>query len=471
MKSYGILSSIKRDSNGFDASGEYSCKDLFDNSQDGICVISADGKIDYMNKACDEFLEIVKSAYTGKNISQVKLDSAILTAFQNRQHVHVRCTRINNSIPVSISVSPIYADRVFKGVIAMYRYEKPALRFTGSGRAIEKDSHEFNLSSKLNHAFDEIITQSLKMKESLLMAQRASESDSTVLLRGESGTGKEMVAKAIHKASKRSNAPFVAVNCAAIPSTLLESELFGHEQGSFTGAFRRKLGKFEQADGGTIFFDEIGDMPPEMQIKILRVLQEREFERVGGFETIRCNVRVISATHRNLEEAIVKETFREDLYYRLNVIPICLPPLRERKEDIPELVEHFIQKISKKMTTSIKYISDEALSCFLSYHWPGNIREMENLVERLMVLGYGESIEYQSLPIHIKNICQINKRENRQPLLNLNEDDDIAKLEDYEKEILRFALKRFGSYNATGKALGITHKTVACKAKKYNLVY
>jgi transcriptional regulator with PAS, ATPase and Fis domain len=341
----------------------------------------------------------------------------------------------------------------------------------GFKETVRKGSVTFNDRSKLNCAFDDIITQSQNMKESLLMAQRASESDSTVLLRGESGTGKEMVAKAIHKASKRSNAPFVAVNCAAIPSTLLESELFGHEQGSFTGAFRRKLGKFEQADGGTIFFDEIGDMSPEMQIKILRVLQEREFERIGGFETIRCNVRIISATHRNLEEAITKETFREDLYYRLNVIPIFLPPLRERKEDIPELVEHFMQKLQKRIATNVKSMSDKVLNYFYNYYWPGNIREMENLIERLLVLCSGERVDYEELMIYIKNENGYGKRESYQLLLNLNEDDEIAKLEDYEKEILRFALKRFGSFNATGKALGITHKTVAYKAKKYNLIY
>ena len=319
-------------------------------------------------------------------------------------------------------------------------------------------------------AFNDIVTQNKKMKDSLFIAQRASTSNSTILLRGESGTGKEMVAKAIHKASNRSNAPFVTVNCAAIPSTLLESELFGHEQGSFTGAYRKKLGKFEQADGGTIFFDEIGDMPPEMQVKILRVLQEREFERVGGFETIRCNVRIISATHRNLEEAIAKEVFREDLYYRLNVIPIWLPPLRERKEDITELTGHFVQKICNKINITTKFFSNEVLNCFYRYHWPGNVREMENLIERLMVLCAGEYIEYEDLPSYIKNICVFEKREGCKSLLNLNDDGEIAKLEDYEKEILRYALKRFGSYNATGKALGITHKTVACKAKKYNLI-
>ena len=208
-----------------------------------------------------------------------------------------------------------------------------------------------------------------------------------------------------------------------------------------------------------------------MQVKILRVLQEREFERVGGFETIRCNVRIISATHRNLEEAIAKEVFREDLYYRLNVIPIWLPPLRERKEDITELTGHFVQKICNKINITTKFFSNEVLNCFYRYHWPGNVREMENLIERLMVLCAGEYIEYEDLPSYIRNICVFEKREGCKSLLNLNDDGEIAKLEDYEKEILRYALKRFGSYNATGKALGITHKTVACKAKKYNLIF
>jgi len=335
----------------------------------------------------------------------------------------------------------------------------------------QKDSGSTYTSTfRLHEAFDGIVTQSNTMKLSLLMAHRASKSDSTVLLRGESGTGKEMVARAIHRASKRCNAPFVAVNCAAIPSTLLESELFGHEQGSFTGAIRKKLGKFELADAGTIFFDEIGDMPQEMQVKILRVLQEKEFERVGGYEAIRCYVRIISATHRNLEESIAKENFREDLYYRLNVIPIFLPSLRERKEDISGLIDHFVQKLNKKMGTNIKFLSEQALNCFYKYHWPGNVREMENLIERLMVLSSGDRIEYEDLPSHVKNVCVLRESKNGHSLLNLDENAEIAKLEDYEKEILRCALKRFGSFNATGKALGITHKTVACKAKKYKLI-
>jgi transcriptional regulator with PAS, ATPase and Fis domain len=262
----------------------------------------------------------------------------------------------------------------------------------------------------------------------------------------------------------------VTVNCGAIPGTLLESELFGYEQGAFTGAVRRKLGKFEQANEGTIFLDEIGDMPPEMQVKLLRVIQEREFQRVGGIDTIKCNLRIIAATNRNLEEAIEKGEFREDLYYRINVIPICLPSLCERKEDIPMLVRHFTEKTGIASGKVGIRLSEEALGCLCRYNWPGNVRELENLIERLVVLSDKELIELQDLPSEISSLYDINVNDNGCSLINIDESGRIATLEEYEREIITHALKRFGSFNATGKALGITHKTVATKAKKYNII-
>lgn len=233
------------------------------------------------------------------------------------------------------------------------------------------------------------------------MVEQVASFDTTVLITGESGTGKEVVARAIHAQSKRRDKPFVAVNCGAIPSELLESELFGHEKGAFTGAINSRKGRFELADGGTLFLDEIGDMSLPMQVKILRVLQERSFERVGGIKSQRCDVRVVAATHRNLEDAIVKGSFREDLYYRLNVFPIETPPMRERLEDLPLLIEDLTSQLQRATRGTVQ-LAPETISVLRSYHWPGNVRELSNLVERLAVLHPGATVRPQDLPSRYK---------------------------------------------------------------------
>jgi len=220
--------------------------------------------------------------------------------------------------------------------------------------------------------------------------------ESTVLITGETGTGKELIARAIHKRSNRSSRAFVAVNCAAIPESLIASELFGHEKGSFTGAMQRRIGKFEAAEGGTIFLDEVGDLPAETQVALLRVLQEHEFERVGGSRPIPSNVRIVAATNRDLETAIASGEFRSDLYYRLNVFPIELPPLRERKPDIPLLAEYFIDRYSKNAGKRIKGISKKTLDLLISYHWPGNIRELQNVIERSLIVNESENFTVDS---------------------------------------------------------------------------
>jgi len=220
----------------------------------------------------------------------------------------------------------------------------------------------------------------------LARAAKVAPTDSTVLIMGETGTGKELIARAIHKRSKRSKRPFISVNCAAVPSSLIMSELFGHEKGAFTGAVQRRLGRFELAEGGTIFLDEVGDLPMETQIALLRVLQEREFERVGGTEVLRADVRVISATNCDLQAAIADGAFRSDLYYRLNVFPIKLPPLRERKEDVPLLVNYFVDRYAKRAGKKIKHIQKKALEALQEYSWPGNVRELQNVIERSLII-------------------------------------------------------------------------------------
>jgi two-component system nitrogen regulation response regulator GlnG len=247
-----------------------------------------------------------------------------------------------------------------------------------------------------------IIGRTEQMQQVYKMIGMVADRDVTVLIEGESGTGKELIARAIHRHSKRGKRPFVTVNCAAIPHELLESELFGHEKGSFTGATATTIGKFQQADGGTMFLDEVGDMDLNLQAKLLRVLQEKEFYRVGGRDPIRVDVRIIAATHQNLELAVTQKRFREDLYYRLNVIPLYLPPLRERREDIPLLIDYFLQRFETDLGTGRKFLSNEARRILLSYHWGGNIRELENVMKRAMVLTTSSVILPQHLPVSIR---------------------------------------------------------------------
>lgn len=323
---------------------------------------------------------------------------------------------------------------------------------------------ELEKQNQVHEAFEIIVGQSNSLKSALKLSSKAAVTSATVVLRGESGTGKELVAKAIHLASKRAKQAFIKVNCAAIPENLLESELFGHEKGAFTGASSQKLGKFELAHGGTLFLDEIGELNFNLQAKILRALQEKEIQRVGGNETLRVDVRIITATHRNLEEMVAKGLFREDLYYRLNVIAIDLPPLRARKDDIRLLTEHLIQKIAAHEGLEVKQVTEEVFKQFMKYSWPGNIRELENVLTRGLTLAEGDYIDLSCIPPYLLS-GTFRPQEGLIQLPN----NELAKLEDYDKAIIKKALERHGSYNKAAKVLGITHRTVALKAKKYEL--
>ncbi len=316
---------------------------------------------------------------------------------------------------------------------------------------------------KQKYQFDNIIGNSGAMKEVFKAMEKVINSKISVLILGESGTGKELVARAIHyNDKKRANKPFVAVNCSALPETLLESELFGHEKGSFTGATNRRIGKFEQADGGTIFLDEVGLMSPATQAKVLRVLEDQTFERVGGNELIQVDVRVISATNTDLEEAIKKNEFREDLYYRLNKYPIKLPPLRDRKEDIPVLTAHFIKKYAKQEEKQIDDISPEALELLMAYNWPGNVRELENAIERAVVLASTNKITTKDLPPAVRSIGERKIYESDETLATW-----IEKLE--EQALRQALLENEGNISKTAKKLGIGRATIYRKAKKYGL--
>ncbi|HLE40630.1 MAG TPA: sigma-54 dependent transcriptional regulator [Nitrospirota bacterium] len=315
------------------------------------------------------------------------------------------------------------------------------------------------------YKFDEIVSASHDMEEALNLAGRVAASNATVLLRGESGTGKELVARAIHYHSPRANFPLVKVNCAALPETLLESELFGHEKGAFTGATAKRIGRFEAADTGTVFLDEIGELTPGMQVKLLRVLQEREFERLGGNQTIKVDVRVIAATNRDLEQAMREGKFREDLYYRLNVVSVVIPPLRERKEDVPELLDHFIKKYSQANRKKISGVSAEVRDLLMRYSYPGNVRELENIVERAVVLSKGGTITSADLPLHLRTVESEEKICVRKSGSSLNETLDTM-----ERGIILDALKESGGVQTrAAEKLGISERVLRYKLKKFKI--
>ncbi len=314
-----------------------------------------------------------------------------------------------------------------------------------------------------------LVAQSPSMKRILRIVEKAAASDTTILLNGETGTGKGVLARLIHECSPRRGRPFVPINCGATPEGLLESEFFGYRRGAFTGAVADTPGKFELADGGTVFLDEIGDMSPELQVKVLRVLEEGEFEPVGGRETIRINVRIIAATHRDLEEEVQKGAFREDLFYRLHVIPIVLPPLRERRSDIPFLAEHFLEESARRNRRPPMRLSAEALEALVHYPWYGNVRELRNLIERLVVLKEGDLLGLEDLPEKIRAAHPL--RERRRAALPAVEGISLpAAVQEFEKALIRSALEKAGGvkYRAA-ELLQIKRTTLLEKIKRYQL--
>jgi DNA-binding NtrC family response regulator len=330
---------------------------------------------------------------------------------------------------------------------------------------LSRENRELREQLREKFKVDFIISASRRMEEALNLVKRVAPSVATVLILGESGTGKELVARAIHYSSPRADQPLVKVNCAALPENLLESELFGHEKGAFTGAVGRRIGRFEQADQGTIFLDEIGDLSPLLQSKLLRVLQEKEFERVGSSQTLKVDVRVIAATNHNLEEAIQKGTFREDLYYRLNVVTISLPPLRERKEDIPPLIEHFLKKYSRENQKPVVSLSKEAKDLLMNYPYPGNIRELENIIERAVVLCRGDSITTQDLPLNLQESKAEDLMKEMAGGRTLRET-----LEEIERLQINQALeKSHGVQTKAAEELGISERVLRYKMKKYGI--
>ncbi|MFH1808601.1 MAG: sigma-54 dependent transcriptional regulator [Pseudomonadota bacterium] len=315
-----------------------------------------------------------------------------------------------------------------------------------------------------------IVGSSEVMKEVLRIVEKVARADTTVFIRGDSGTGKELIARAIHDGSERRARPFVTVSCAALAESLLESELFGHEKGSFTGAVKRKLGRFELADGGTLFLDEIGDVPMSVQTKLLRVLQERTFERVGGEEPVHVDVRVISATHRDIGEMVRQGSFREDLYYRLHIVPIELPPLRDRPSDLETLARHFVAKLGPRTNPLVKDIAPEAVVALRAYRWPGNVRELENAIEQSLVFAEGQVLQAHDLPAFLTGVHRPSPAS--APLAQLDDDDRPLDeiLETLEKSLILRAFKKArGVKTETARLLGIKTSALYYKLDKYSI--
>ncbi|MCR4289976.1 MAG: sigma-54 dependent transcriptional regulator [Candidatus Scalindua sp.] len=328
-------------------------------------------------------------------------------------------------------------------------------------RALRKELEE-------RFGFDNIIGKSHRIQEVYDIVTQVADTDATVLITGETGTGKELVAHAIHHNSNRKNSPFVVMNCSALPETLLETELFGHEEGAFTGAIKQRTGKFEHADRGTVFFDEMSNLPLSVQAKLLRLLQEKSFERIGGNQTIKVDVRVVAATNKDLSKLSEEGSFRNDLYYRLNVVPIQLPPLRERREDIPLLISHFIEKYNKAFKKDIKSISQNALNILMSYHWPGNVRELENLVERAVIMMKGHIINEEDILIP----TQKNQIGGLKGLFDSKITDSSLEgfLAHCEEAYINKLLRRHkGRIDSSAKISGIDSKTLYRKMKKYDI--
>jgi two-component system NtrC family response regulator len=323
-----------------------------------------------------------------------------------------------------------------------------------------RENRELRQALQERHRVEGVLGDSGLMQEVLSLVRRVASSDATVLIHGESGTGKELIAKAIHYASRRADGPLVRVNCAALPETLLESELFGHERGAFTGAIATRRGRFEVAQGGTLFLDEIGDLPAHLQVKLLRVLQEREIERVGASHPIAVDVRVLAATHRDLEDLVRQERFRDDLYYRLNVVTITVPPLRARREDIPVLLDHFVRKFAQANGRVIRGVTREAREALLRYDYPGNVRELENLVERAVVLTRDDVIGLADLPLTLQAPAPEAGRDRTLP----------AAVEGLERRMIGEALARAGSVQTrAAEILGISERGLRYKLRKYGL--
>lgn len=433
---------------------------ILETAHEGMLAVNEEGFITYSNSKAGALLRAKGVELAGKHISRFMPGSpalGVLTSgvgYTETEEIYHQGYKILHFI---VTAKPIQGWEKIAGVVISFRDISEARRLV------------YDLSgANLNFSFADIISESRIMEHVKEQALRVALGNSTVLITGESGTGKELFARAIHFASDRQKGPFVTVNCGAIPEALLESELFGYVGGAFTGALEKgKVGKFELADGGTVFLDEIGDMPLHLQVKLLHVLQKKTFERVGGNKPVHVDVRVIAATNRDLEKMILEKEFREDLYYRLNVIPIKIPPLRERREDIPLLVDHMLEKYSEIINKEVQFCSPEVMHAFKDYHWPGNVRELENAVEYAVTMCFDGIMRADALPPRIKRFLY----SGQEPANCSNSLQD--QLKDFEKNIIMNLLEQYGHLQEgklkIARELGISRATLYRKLSEYRL--
>ncbi|SPF40294.1 Transcriptional regulator containing PAS, AAA-type ATPase, and DNA-binding domains [Candidatus Desulfosporosinus infrequens] len=414
---------------------------ILNSVQEAIEVAGIDGKIKYVNPSFSRVTSIPAVQRIGYNIFDVSPNGALARSIRTHEPVFAHRALVGGtSVDVISNASPIVVDGQMEGAVVVFQpltdIYKLMEQLKASNQVINELQSRLNQISTSSYTFDDLIGSHPEFESALNLAHKAAKSNSTILITGESGTGKELFAHAIHGASLRRNKPFIKVNCAAIPETLLESEFFGHEKGAFTGAVKTKLGKMELANGGTIFLDEIGDMNPYLQAKLLRVLQDMEFERVGGTKPIKVDVRVISATNRNLYEMAKQGNFREDLFYRLNVLELRLPPLRKHKEDIPAYVHSLIAKFNRKFGKHVMGLTAQAEELLMQYNWPGNIRELQNVLERAIVTVEDEIISHKHMLNFVDSQNSIKKEQ-----MSL----EIMPIQQMEKQMIQLALQHYGN--------------------------
>ncbi|AFM39752.1 PAS domain S-box [Desulfosporosinus acidiphilus SJ4] len=444
--------------------------EILNNINDVVLVIDLDTTIVYANEAYAKILGVPVEKVLGRRLDTIEPDSKTITSLRTgRVSNNGRSYLDSLNIDVVGSSFPLYhgkkiigAVSIFKNITDVVHLNRELERSQGVADYLKEQLVQWE---KLPLSFKEYVGQNNQLKETLILAAKVAPTDSTVLILGESGVGKEVLARAIHNSSRRPDKPMIKVNCAAIPEALLESELFGYEEGAFTGAKRGgKLGKFELAHGGTIFFDEIGDMSLTMQAKLLRVLQEKEFERVGGTKTIKVDVRVIAATNRDLKSMIENETFRRDLYYRLNIVPLHLTPLRQRKDDLLALAKTFLDQNSRLVGRELS-LTPQVVRILQAYEWPGNIRELQNVIEHASIVCSNGSIEVHHLPAYIipANNQNLNQIDEEKPF------DVKAAFCRVEKELILSALAAFNNRTKAMHALGISRRSFYEKLRKYGI--
>ncbi|GAB4330868.1 MAG: sigma-54 dependent transcriptional regulator [Candidatus Abyssubacteria bacterium] len=440
-------------------------RSIFDSLYDGIITVDPTGRIQQFNKSAEKITGFTASEALEKPLHEVlvsrtedRLTEKLVGAIRNNRRIEnyeleitTRDGRLRTINITSTVLTNLYADEAAGAVISI---------------ADVTEIHTLKQELKGRYRLNRIIGKNYLMQQVYDRILLTADSDSTVLIHGESGTGKELVAHAIHYHSHRADGPFIRVNCSALAETLLESEMFGHAKGAFTGALYDKVGRFEAASGGTIFLDEVGDFSPFIQLKMLRVLQEKEIERVGETVSRKVDVRIIAATSKNLTELVQQGHFRPDLYYRLRVIPIYLPPLRERKDDLPLLVNHIIERLNEKMGKRIRGVKEDAMSALWSYDWPGNIRELEHAIEHAMVLTRGDMVSLEELPVEIR------KSDDLEPVPSIKRflRQDGHSSHERERQAIEQALAdTSGNRTRAAKLLGMSRTTLWRKMKRHRL--